>query len=179
MSKYVKDLMTDHLRQKLEGVEEALLVNMIGLDANTNTRLRTELASKDINVMVVKNSLARRAMAGTSLAPMFQGVDGTAAVCWGAEDIVALAKEVIRLSKAGEYEAFAPRGGVLDGEALTAEEVEAVSKWPSREEQLSILMGQVLSPGATLCGQLLAGGAKLASQIEQLAEKEEAEAEAA
>jgi large subunit ribosomal protein L10 len=176
MSKYVKDLMTDHLRQKLEGVEEALLVNMVGLDANSNTRLRAALASKDINVMVVKNSLARRATEGTSLAAMFQGLDGTAAVCWGAEDIVALAKEVIRISKDDGYEAFSARGGVLDGEALTAEEVEAVSKWPSREEQLSILMGQVLSPGATLSGQLLAGGAKLASQIEQLAEKDEAEA---
>jgi len=172
MSKYVKDLITDHLRQRLEGVEEALLVNVVGLNANANVRLRTELASKDINVLVVKNSLARRATAGTSLAPMFEGLTGTAAVCWGGEDIVALAKEVIRLSKEDQYGAFEPRGGVLDGQPLTSDEVEQVSKWPTREEQLSILMGQVLSPGATLSGQLLAGGSKLASQIEQIGEKE-------
>ena len=38
MSKYVKNLISDHLRQQLDGVNEALLVNVIGLDANANNR---------------------------------------------------------------------------------------------------------------------------------------------
>ena len=36
MSKYVKNLVTDHLRDRLQNVHDALLVNMIGMDANTN-----------------------------------------------------------------------------------------------------------------------------------------------
>ena len=60
----------------------------------------------------------------------------------------------------------------MDGTKLTADEVKAVSKWPSRTEQLSILMGQVLSPGATLSGQLLGPARGLASQFKQIADKE-------
>ena len=46
MSKYVKNLIADHLRERLQNVHDALLVNMVGLDANTNTRLRAELRAR-------------------------------------------------------------------------------------------------------------------------------------
>ena len=173
MSKYVKKLITDHLQEQLRDVDDALLVDVIGLDANANNRLRTELQEKNISLMVVKNSLAARATEGTSLGPMFEGLTGTAAICWGSEDIVSLAKEITRLTDEKEYEAFQTRGGVMEGEHLTAAQVTEVSKWPNREGQLSLLMGQILSPGANLASQLNAPGGALASQIEQLAEEKE------
>jgi large subunit ribosomal protein L10 len=175
MSKYVKNLVAEHLRTRLREVPDALLVNMVGLDANTNTRLRAALREKNIQVVVVKNSLAARATAGTPLAPLFEGVSGTAAICWGCEDIVSLSKEITKLVKDDKYKPFAARGGVMDGEPLTAVQVEQVSKWPSRTEQLSILLGQILSPGANLASQLNSVGGALASQIEQRGEKEGAE----
>ena len=167
MSKYVKGLVTEQLRHQLQHVHDALLVNVIGLDANTNSRLRADLRGKNIQVMVVKNSLAARATQGTPLAPLFDGVAGTAAICWGSEDIVSLAKEITKLIRDAKYGTFEARGGVMDGEQLSAVQVAQVSKWPSRTEQLSILMGQILSPGAVLAGQLTAVGGALASQIEQ------------
>lgn len=170
MSKYVKHLITDHLQNRLQNIHDALLVNMVGLDANASSRLRAELRSKNIRVMVVKNSLAARATAGTSLAPLFEGLDGTAAICWGSEDIVSLAKEITKLVKDEKYPRFETRGGVMDGERLSAPQVEQVSKWPSRTEQLSILLGQILSPAAALASQLTSVGGALASQIEQKAE---------
>ena len=63
MSKYVKNLVTDHVRERLDGVNDALLVNVIGMDANANNRLRGALEDKNINLLVVKNSLAARATA--------------------------------------------------------------------------------------------------------------------
>jgi large subunit ribosomal protein L10 len=173
MSKYVKSLITDHLRDRLKNVHDALLVNMVGLDANTNTRLRAELRRKNIEVVVIKNSLAARAAEGTPLAPLFQGVTGTAAICWGGEDIVSLAKDISALVKNDKYKPFEARGGVMDGERLSATQVEQVGKWPTRTEQLSILMGQILSPGANLASQLNSVGGALASQIKQKGEGEE------
>jgi len=123
MSKYVKNLITNHLRERLSGVNEALLVSVIGLDANADNRLRTELQVKDINLMVVKNSLAVRATAGTPLSVMFEGLTGTAAVCWGGEDLVSLAKEVTRLAKDEQFTAFEPRGGMMDGQRLSGAQV--------------------------------------------------------
>jgi ribosomal protein L10 len=177
MSKYVKNLVAEHLRGRLQDVHEALLVNMVGLDANTNTRLRAELRRKNIQVVVVKNSMAARATAGTPLAPLFAGLSGTAAVCWGGEDIVSLAKEITKLVKDDKFAPFQARGGVMDGEPLTGPQVEQVSRWPSRTEQLSILLGQILSPGAMLASQLESVGGALASQIEQKSKSEETPAD--
>ncbi len=168
MSKYVKNLITEHLREQFEGVHDAVLVNMVGLDANANNRLRAELAEKNIQVLVVKNSLAHRATEGSPLGVMFEGLTGCSAVCWGAEDIVSLAKEITRLAKEKEYEAFEARGGVMDGEKLTPEQVNEVSRWPSREELLSIVAGQLLGVASEVSSQLVGPAAEIAGQIQTM-----------
>lgn len=179
MSKYVKDLVTKDLAQRLSGVEDALLVNVVGLDANKTVQLRKRLRDKQMSLLVIKNNLARRACEGTPLAAAFEGAAGTLAMLWGGEDLISLAKEVIEIQRSGQFEPFEPRGGVMDGEHLSAEMVKDISKWPNREGQLSLLMGQILSPGAQLNSQLLAPGGALASQIEQKAEGAEEETGAA
>jgi large subunit ribosomal protein L10 len=171
MSKYVKNLITEHLRQQFHEMNDALLVNMIGLDANANNRLRAELGERNIQVMVVKNSLARRAAEGTPLAPMFEGLTGANAICWGGEDLVSLAKEIMRLARDEQYEAFHARGGVMDGEKLTAEQVRQVSQWPGRQELLSIVSGQILGVASEVAGQLVGPASEVASQIEKLIEQ--------
>ena len=173
MSKFVKDLVTDQLKRELDGVQDLLLVNVVGLSANRTSSLRKALRQKNIKLMVVKNSLARRATEGTQLAAAFEGSAGTLAMVWGASDIVALAKEVVRLAGDKEYDRFDARGGVMGGARLKAEEVHQISKWPTREEQLSLLLGQILSPGAGLVSQLLSAGGALASQIEQRGQGDE------
>ena len=170
MSKYVKNLISEHLRNRLKNINDALLVNMVGLSANDNNRLRGELAGKNIHVIVVKNSLAARATEGTPLGAMLVGLTGTSAICWGSEDIVSLAKEITKLVSDEKNKPFEARGGVMDGQRLSADQVAEVAKWPSRLEQLSILSGQILSPGANLVSQLTAIGGELASQIEERVE---------
>jgi len=172
VSKYVKQLMTDQLVSRWDGVDELMLVDMVGLDANSTVALRKRLREKDIHLMVVKNSLARRATEGTALAPAFEGAQGSQAVVWGAEDIVSLAKEVISIAEGDEFAKFAPTGGVLDGERLSPDDVKAVSKWPSRAEMLSTISGQILGPAMTLSAQLLGPGKMLASQIKQQGEED-------
>ena len=166
MSKYVKKLITSDISSRLEGVEEAVLVNVIGLDANKTVALRKQLGEKDMRLLVVKNSLAKRATEGTPLGPAMDSAEGTLAFMWGGEDIVSLAKEAIRLHKDEDFEKFEAKGGVMDGEALTPDKVAEISKWPSRGEQLSILAGQILGPGRDLAACLTGPGGSLASQIE-------------
>jgi large subunit ribosomal protein L10 len=178
MSKYVKQLVMRDITNRLVGVTDAVLITTTGMDANTTNQLRGELEEKNIHVMVVKNSLCRRAFEGSALAAAFEGATGQTAVCWGSSDFVALAKEVIRLDKdGGKYDKFKATGGVLDGEPLSAQQLAAVSKWPTREEQISILVGQILSPGANLSGALLGPGGALASQIEKKGKEEDAPVE--
>jgi large subunit ribosomal protein L10 len=175
MSKLVKDMITKDLRNRLEGVEDALLVDVIGLENNKNVALRQRLRQKNIHLLVVKNSLARRATEGTRLAPAFETAEGTLAVVWGGEDIIALAKEIVKIAQHKDFEKFKPKGGVMDGQALGAEQVQAVSKWPSRPELLSLVAGQITGVASQLASQLTGPAQQLASQIEKLIEMKEKE----
>lgn len=177
MSKYLKNLITNELKERLNGVDDLLIVDVMGMEVNQNMLLRKVLRDKNIHLLVVKKSLARRATEGTVLAPAFEGVEGSAAVVWGGEDVVSLAKEVTRLADDKQFAPFSPKGGVMEGAPLSAQQVRDVSRWPSRTEQLSLLVGQILSPGATLSAQLLGPGALLASQIKKKGESDEAAAE--
>jgi ribosomal protein L10 len=80
MSKYVKDLVAKEIAGRLNGVDDALLVNVVGLDANKTVVLRKQLREKDIHLMAVKNSLAKRATEGTPLAAAFECIEGTLAM---------------------------------------------------------------------------------------------------
>ncbi len=174
MSKYVKELVTRDIRRRLEGVEDAVLVSCVGMDANTTNELRGELDKKDIHMLVVKNSLARRATEGTQLSSAFEGASGQVGVCWGSSDFVSLVKELVLLDKnKDKYDKFVASGGVMDGERLDADRLKEVSKWPSRDEQISLLVGQILAPGANLSAALLGPGKLLNSQIKKIGEGDE------
>jgi len=176
MSKQLKNLIADEVKQRLTGVNDALLANVIGLDSSNTFALRKELRSKNISLLVVKNSLARRATEGTPIAKAFDDNEGSLAVVWGGEDFVSLAKELVAIHKKPEFEKFTAKGGVMDGEKLTAEKVTEISKWPNRAGQISIVMGQVLSPGSKLLSQLKGPGGKLLSQVKKKSEGEESPA---
>jgi large subunit ribosomal protein L10 len=165
MSKLIKNMLTDDLKTRLADVGEAIVVSLGTLDAQRTTELRQALRKKNIHLQMVKNSLARRATAGTPLAPAFEKTAGMLAVAWGGEDVVDLAKELDRLSGVKEFEGFECRGGALDGARLDADDVKQVAKWPTRGEQLSILSGQIISLASTLAGQIVSAGGTLAGQI--------------
>ena len=170
MSKFVKQLVSNDLAKRLDGVQYLMLVGLTGIDANKTVTLRANLAEKGINLRVIKNSMARRATKDTPLAPAFEQMTGAYAICWGASDIVALAKELVKLTKDRTMQGFEIRGAVLDGEAFGPAQAIEVSKWPTRQEQIAILLGQILGVGAKLSGQFIAFGGKLASQIEKIAD---------
>lgn len=170
MSKLIKNMLTEDLKTRLADVGEAIVVSLSTLDAQRTTELRQALRKKNIHLQMVKNSLARRATAGTPLAPAFEKTEGMLAVAWGGEDVVDLAKELDRLAGVKDFEGFECRGGALDGARLNADDVKQVAKWPTRAEQLSILSGQIISLASTLAGQIVSAGGTLAGQIQSRVE---------
>lgn len=172
MSKQVKEMLTREFARRLDGVSDALFVNVVGLNANQTVNLRKELREKNIQLLVIRNKLAHRATEGTPLGSALDNAEGNLALVWGAEDFVSLAKEITRLDEDKKLEAFQTRGGVMDGEKLSPERVKEISKWPSRQEQLSLLSGQILGPGASLMAAVIGPGGTLASQIKQKSEEE-------
>ena len=179
MSKAMKDMLVDDLKGRLVGVGDVIVVSLGKLDAQKTTLLRQTLRKKRIHLHLVKNSLARRAMSGTPLAPALERAEGMLAIAWGGEDVVDLAKELDRLQGVKDFEGFECRCGALDGARLEAADAKSVAKWPSRAEQLSILSGQISSLGSTVSGQILSAGGTLAGQLKSRCEDlEKAEAAA-
>lgn len=176
MSKFVKNLIAGEIKDRFDGVEDAILVNVVGMDSESTYKLRKLLREKGIEMLVVKRSLASRAAGDSPLRLLFEEKQGAVAVVWGGEDFVSLAKEMAAIVKSGEFDKFELKSGVMDGEALPAEQVLAVSKWPNRQEQISMLVGQILGPGANLSAQLLGTGSTLAGQVKKLVEQKEDEA---
>ncbi len=170
MSKLVKRLVTRDISGRLDGVQDAVVVNVIGMEANETYNLRKTLREQGIHMLVVKQSLAARATEGSSLRAAFGSLSGSVAVVWGCEDFVSLAKAITKLDKEGKFPKFEIKGGVMDGDALTGEKVKAISKWPNRQEQISLLVGQILSPATNLVAQVVGPGRKVAGQVKKLVE---------
>ena len=173
MSKQIKQMEMDALKRTFEGVRDLVALKVEKVDARTDNRVRLDLRKKGIRLQVVKNSLARRATEGTPLSRAFDESEGSLAVVWGAEDFVSLAKELVALHKKPEYEKFTAKGGLMEGERLTPEKVTEISKWPNRAGQISIVLGQILSPGSKLLSQITGPGGKLLSQVKKKSEGEE------
>ncbi len=173
MSKLVKRLVTRDIVSRLGGVQDAVVVNVIGMEANDNYALRKTLREQGLSMLVVKQSLAARATEGSSLRAAFGELAGSIAVVWGGEDFVSLAKSVTTLEKCAKFPKFEIKGGVMDGDPLSAEKVKAISKWPNRQEQIALLVGQILSPATNLVGQILGPSRTVAGQIKKMIENAE------
>ena len=173
MSKFVKRLISRDISSRLQGVNDAMVANIIGMSGNENYAVRKALRDKGLSLMVVKRTLASMATDGSSLRPAFDNQAGSIAVIWGGEDFVSLVKTVTGLVDSGQFPKLEIKGGVMDGESMTAEKVKEVAKWPNRQEQIALLLGQILSPGSTLSGQLVGPARKIAGQVKKIVEDRE------
>lgn len=176
MSKYVKELQIRDYRGRFGTADDVLFVNVVGLEATETNKLRLQLRKKGIGLQVVKNSLARKILEEKGLKVEPAILEGSSAVAWGGEDVVALARELADWAK--KVEKFQIKGGCVGGQSLDSKGVDQLSKLPSRVEMLGQLVTLITSPGANLAAALLGAGGTLAGQIKQLAEPKEGEAAA-
>lgn len=174
MSKEIKQMIMDELQEQLGDVQELLVVDTSKLDGVTSNRFRIGLREQELSALCIKNSLALKTLRDAGVDGMEQVLSGPSTLVWGGEDIVALSKAIAKWAK--DLEDLSIKGGSVEGTAVSAAQVDALSKSPGRLELLSIISGQLLSPGAQISGALLGAGAKLASQIEKIGEGEETEA---
>ncbi|HUW83767.1 MAG TPA: 50S ribosomal protein L10 [Phycisphaerae bacterium] len=173
MSRRVKDLTTEELRSRYEGVDSVLLVDPTGIDANMNNALRGDLRSKSVRLQVVKNSLARRAFAGGPLEPMGPLLEGPNALVTGGDSIVDAAKVVADWGKK-KVGLLKIRGAMVEGEVLGAAEASELAKMPGRRELHQQVVGLSLSPGARLVGALMGPAGVIAGCLRAIIEKAEA-----
>jgi large subunit ribosomal protein L10 len=114
-----------------------------GITVADLTKLRTEARSKGVTLSVLKNTLARRAVAGSAFEVV--GDQMTGPLIYGfSEDAVAAAKVVADFAKTNDK--LVIRGGAFGGKVLDVEGVKQLANIPSKEVLLSQLLGLMQSP---------------------------------
>jgi len=167
MSRVIKDMVEQALRQRYGNAESILVISVHGLSGVAANEFRGELRKKNIEVHVVKNSAARRVLAGTPLAALGDRLTGPCAFVTGGVSPADTAKELLRLAK--DFPAVELKFGVVDGESdvLT---VEQVSTRRSKAELQGEVVMLFLSPARRIAGCLNVGG-KIAGCLKAIVEK--------
>ncbi len=170
MSKPVKDMMIRDYQELLGDTSDALVVSIRGIGANDNNRLRQELAAKDIKITVVRNNLMKHAFDPSGLGALEPVLNGPSALAYGAESVVDVARELVKWAK--ELEHLELKGAVLDGQLFEGEQgVQALSKFPTRDEAIAQAVTLVLSPARNLVGAIKGPGSTLASLVKAVEKK--------
>ena len=114
-----------------------------GVTVADMTKLRSEARSKGVALSVLKNTLARRAVAGSGFEVVADQMTGPL-ISGFSEDAVAAAKVVADFAKTNDK--LVIRGGVFSGKALDANEVKQLASIPTKEVLLAQLCGLLMSP---------------------------------
>lgn len=170
MSKKVKALIEREIGNRLQGVEAAAVISPRGLGGIKTNQLRRKLRERGVRMLVVRNTLAKRATSGSKLKGFEQLLDGPSAVLFGKESMPALARLLIDEKKADDK--LELRGLFFDGEVYLGEDgIKAASKLPTREEAIAQLVGALLGPGRKLAGAIKGPGGKIGGILKAIEEK--------
>lgn len=142
------------LKKNFSSASLTLLAEYQGLTVANLTQLRVDLRKNNAHVKIAKNTLSKRAIAGTALDVLKPYLEGPVMMVFAQKDPVLSAKTVVKFSE--EFEKFKIKAGVLEDKLLGPQDIEGLSKLPSREELLAKMLGSLQSPAQKLVNVLSA-----------------------
>ena len=132
------------LEAAFKGSDSAILVDYRGLTVPQVTDLRRQVRGAKASYKVVKNTLAKRALKGTSFEPLEKFFEGMTAVVYTESDVVALAKTISTFVKATPT--LTIKAAVVQGKAVRPGDVDALASLPSKPELYAKLLGTLQAP---------------------------------
>ncbi|MBI1946779.1 MAG: 50S ribosomal protein L10 [Deltaproteobacteria bacterium] len=159
------------LKDAFKKVEVAILTSVQGLTVAEVSDLRRKLHTAGVKFRVVKNTLAKKAVAGTPLEVISNDFKQVTAVAWSDTDPVGPAKVLTAFKK--ELEKFVIKAGFQGGQRLDAGGVDALSKMPSMDELRAQLLGVINGVPAKLLAQLNAPAQHLVGVVQAKKDKDE------
>src|SRR4051812_20555556 len=144
MKKSEKEQLVVELKEKIEGASALYYTDFTGLNVKRMTELRRRLRKANVEYVVIKNTLALRAVNESGLVgERLRGPTGLVM----AKDPVAAAKLLTDFAKENEQRPSV-KGGMFEGRALDAKQVTQLANMPSREQMLSELGASMQAPMA-------------------------------
>jgi len=143
-----------------------------GLTVSQMTELRAKARKSGVYMRVVKNTLARKALAGTSFESVGPKLKGPLVLAFSKDDPGAAARVVKDFAKA--HEKLVATLVSLGGQVMPGGEIEKVASLPTREQALSMLMGVLKAPISKLVRTLAEPPAKLARTVAAVRDQKQA-----
>lgn len=150
MKRTEKEQLVNDLRTKLEGAKSLYYTDFTGLNVKRMTELRRRLKRAGVDYVVIKNTLALRAVNESGL--VGERLKGPTGLVLGSDPVIA-AKVLTDFAKEFEQKP-AVKGGLLEGKAVDAAQVKQLASLPSREQMLAELGAGLQSPMAAFVGAL-------------------------
>lgn len=144
----LKQPIVDEIAELINGAQSIVLVDYRGLTVDEDTRLRRSFREAGIEYKVYKNTLIKRAVAGTTFEPVSEILEGPTAIAVSKTDATAPARLIFQNIK--EMPKLEIKGGMVEDQYYDAAGMEQISKIPSREVLLGKLLGSIQSPIANL-----------------------------
>ena len=154
MKKDEKEQLVQVLHDELGKSQAFFVTDYMGLTVEKITKLRRDIKGAGGSYRVVKNTLLRRASVGTPAKGIEQFFVGPTAVAIARTDAVAVAKALVNFAK--DNEQLEIQAGMLGERAITAADIQELSKMPPREVLLARLLGSLNAPVSNFVGVLSA-----------------------
>ncbi len=164
----------DALKGLLAPANGLFVMDFTGLSVGEVTELRRRVREAKGSYRVVRNTLAKLAIADTGHGALRDLLTGPAAVAYTEQDAVLLAKTLAEFAKSHEKLRF--RGGLVEGQLLDAQQAKLVAALPSKKELVARLLFLLQSPLRRLVTALDAPVRGLAVSLHQIAENKERQA---
>ena len=150
MNRTEKEQLVSELKTKLEGATALYYTDFTGLNVKRMTDLRRRLRKANVEYVVIKNTLALRAVNESGLVgERLKGPTGLVV----AKDAVAAAKVITDFAKENDKKP-AVKGGLFEGKQIGVAQVTKLASMPSREQMLAELGAGLQSPMAAFVGAL-------------------------
>jgi large subunit ribosomal protein L10 len=143
-----------------------------GLTVTQMTELRAKARAQGVYMRVVKNTLARKAVAGTAFECIGPALKGPLVLAFSKEDPGAAARVVKAFAK--DHDKLVATLVSLGGQLLPARDIDRVASLPTREQALAMLMGVMKAPIQKLVGTLNAAPSKLVRTLAAVRDQRQA-----
>jgi len=175
MKREQKHTVVEQLTERLKAAETLLVADYRGLTMPQIDQLRTRLLESGAKFTVVKNTLTRRAAEAAGADALLTLLDGPSAIAFleADGDMVAAAKALA--DSARETKVLAIRGGVMQGQVVSAEEVESLATLPPIDVLRGQVLGAIVAPLTSLLGLVTAPLQNLHGLIDARIEQLEAQ----